>query len=768
MSARRVVKCLLILAVFVGSLQAELIVYDGFDYPAGSLGGNEGGSGWDPGSAWSGGQNVASPGLEYPYLPTVGNTAVAADDASYRSMPAGFDALNNTTWISFLCQDLETPEWCGVSTYNDGDESLFIGKPGNSRNLWGIHMYNVLGDAGAGTGAEDSQTSISERVFFVVRIVNGSSDARITAWINPDLDREPSDGSAFYDSEAAGHRAGRVPFNRIRIDGPGEAMFFDELRIGEAYADMAGASNQERASLLWPVEADPDVSPTPVLAWSPGIYAGEHDVYLGVSWDDVNTATIDDSSYQGRQEATIYSPDQLTLGQTHYWRIDEVNATPDQAVYKGNVWSFTVEPVAFAVPIGRVGAAASSVSDGQEPNNVVNGAGLNENDEHTILQEHMWLADDTDPTPSIVFTFAQVEKLDRTRVWNHNTQTEGILGFGVKEALIETSLDGETWSEFGTVTLAQASGSNNYRGDEVDLAGMVAKYVKLTALSNYSMISLPQKGLAEVRFYAVPMCARRESPASGSAGLDPRVALSWRSGREAVRHEVLLGTDPEALSTVATLDVAEYLASLDLDSTVYWRVDEINDDADPAVWEGGLWTLETAEYLTVDDMDRYKSEDGSYVWETWTDGFEDDTNGALLGHGGDDMETDNVYDGKSLPYYYGQGGAARSEASRAIGRDWGAHGIVSLSLMFYGAPSNVPGQMILKVDGQTIATYPVASDLTLPQWQAWTVDLPAEAQGDVQSLAIAIEGGSGLVLIDAIRLYARPGETITPELPDPG
>ena len=33
------------------------------------------------------------------------------------------------------------------------------------------------------------------------------------------------------------------------------------------------------------------------------------------------------------------------------------------------------------------------------------------------------------------------------------------------------------------------------------------------------------------------------------------------------------------------------------------------------------------------------------MWETWTDGFEDDTNGALLGHGGDNMETDIAYDG---------------------------------------------------------------------------------------------------------------------------
>ncbi len=219
---------------------------------------------------------------------------------------------------------------------------------------------------------------------------------------------------------------------------------------------------------------------------------------------------------------------------------------------------------------------------------------------------------------------------------------------------------------------------------------------------------------------------------------------------------MLLGTDPDALGVVATVDIPAYTASLDLDSTVYWRVNEINDDTAPAVWVGNLWSFETSEYITVDDMEAYKSQEGSYVWETWADGYEAEANGAQLGHNSNDMETDQVYDGrKSLPYYYGQGGTVSSEASRDIGRDWGDHGIAALSLMFYGAPSNTPGQMILKVNGQTIATYPVASDLTLAQWQPWTVDLPAEARGDVQTLAIGFEGGTGLVLIDAMRLYAQ-------------
>jgi hypothetical protein len=206
---------------------------------------------------------------------------------------------------------------------------------------------------------------------------------------------------------------------------------------------------------------------------------------------------------------------------------------------------------------------------------------------------------------------------------------------------------------------------------------------------------------------------------------------------------------------------------VDLESTVYWQVNEINDAMDPAVWEGQIWSMQTSEYITVDDMESYQSEEGSYVWETWIDGFGDDNNGALLGHNGDDMETGVSFDGRqSLPFYYGQGGAGTSEATRDIERDWGEHGIVSLSLMFYGAASNIAGQMYVKVNDAKIATYPLASDLTVPAWQAWTIDLPASALGNVKNLAIGIDGGTGLVLIDAIRLYNKASEQVSPVVPD--
>ncbi len=756
MNASRVVKCLLFLAVFVGSLQADLIVYDGFDYPVGSLEGNEGGVGWDPGVAWSGGQNVASPGLEYPSLKTVGNTASAADSASFRMMPTGFNALNNTTWISFLCLDLETPEWCGISTYNDGDESLFIGKPGNARNVWGIHLYNVLGDAGAKTGSEDSQTSISELVFFVVRIVNGSSDARITAWINPDLNREPSNDTAFYDSEAAGHKAARVPFNRIRIDGPGEAMFFDELRIGETYADVAGTSDQEKASLLQPGDGAPDVSATPVLAWSPGIYAGEHDVYLGVSWDDVNDATVDDSSYRGRQQATTYTPDQLTLGETYCWRIDEVNATPDQTVYKGNVWIFTVEPVAY--PVTNIVATTNGVSDTTGgPENTVNGSGLNANDDHSTEATDMWLASPSGADPVYIqYEFDGIYQLHEMLVWNYNVMFEPILGFGLKDVTVEYSLDGTEWTLLDDVVFARGTAAPDYAANTtVAFNGVATRFVRLTVIGGYG--AMPQYGLSEVRFMFIPAYAREPLPSDGAVGTSVDALLIWRSGRDAIAHDVSFGADPDALAVVETVATPSFTpGALDLDTTYYWKVDSVQE---AVTWEGAIWSFRTQAYLVVEDFESY-DDDENRIYETWIDGYGAADNGSQVGHLESPFaETMIVNSGRqAMPLFYDNTETSISEAELALAQDWAAHGITSLSLYFHGAANN-GGQLYVKINGAKVVYDGAETDIATPTWQLWNIDLSAVGgnMGSVTSLAIGIEGAgtSGVIYIDDVRLYAR-------------
>ncbi len=76
-----------------------------------------------------------------------------------------------------------------------------------------------------------------------------------------------------------------------------------------------------------------------ILNWSPGYSAQEHKVFFGISPDDVgpNAAPVD--SPKQPQDSNTYDPGGLELGETYYWRIDEVN---DTHTWTGEIWKFTV------------------------------------------------------------------------------------------------------------------------------------------------------------------------------------------------------------------------------------------------------------------------------------------------------------------------------------------------------------------------------------------------------------------------------------------
>jgi hypothetical protein len=429
----------------------------------------------------------------------------------------------------------------------------------------------------------------------------------------------------------------------------------------------------ETAQVEYPKSGAVDIPRDLTLTWAPGRYAAKHNVYLGTRRDDVSAASSTDPRgvlVSEGQTANSFDPGLLAFETTYYWRVDEVNAAPDDTVYPGDVWDFTIEPASYAIPPGDVSVTASSMDPAQDFNNTINGSGLNENDAHSNRQEDMWLAAGTDITPWIQFEFTQIHKLDKVHVWNHNSQTEAVLGFGIEEALLEYSLDGETWDELRTVILEQASGAAHYTGMDVALGGITAKVIKITALSNHSMLGLPQKGLAEVRFYAIAVLAREPMPVDGSTTPGVEVTLDWRPGREAVKHEVVFSQDELAVSDgsaiVATVETSSYdLGTLDLGRTYFWKINEMNDLGMPPVYEGDLWTFLTPEYRMIDDFERYRAEEGLRIWEHWFDGFDNPAdNGAVVGNG-DDAEKSVVYEGsQSMPIVFNNTTAPQSEVTR--------------------------------------------------------------------------------------------------------
>ncbi len=87
-----------------------------------------------------------------------------------------------------------------------------------------------------------------------------------------------------------------------------------------------------------------DVTQTPVLTWSPGVYAASHQVYFGTDKEAVENADTGSPEYKGSGNlgSESYEPGKLELNATHYWRIDEANNVNPDSPWTGNVWSFTV------------------------------------------------------------------------------------------------------------------------------------------------------------------------------------------------------------------------------------------------------------------------------------------------------------------------------------------------------------------------------------------------------------------------------------------
>jgi hypothetical protein len=140
-----------------------------------------------------------------------------------------------------------------------------------------------------------------------------------------------------------------------------------------------------------PADGAADVPRDVALSWMPGAFAAPtngHTVYFSENFSDVN-----DGIGGIAQNATTYAPAQrLDFGTTYYWRVDEVNGPPDFTVYEGKVWSFTTEPVAYA--IGNITATASSSDVDKGPENTINGSGL---DDSGLLhgkdaEGNMWLS----------------------------------------------------------------------------------------------------------------------------------------------------------------------------------------------------------------------------------------------------------------------------------------------------------------------------------------------------------------------------------------
>jgi hypothetical protein len=330
-----------------------------------------------------------------------------------------------------------------------------------------------------------------------------------------------------------------------------DVRIYDRVLTGDEIKNaMEGGIGYGIANTPDPADKAANTLPNIVLRWKPGQDSKTYDVYFGTSRSDVLNASPDNPMgvlLSAGQEATTYDAGRLAFGTTYYWRIDGIGAAPDFTVYKGNVWSFTVEPKTYKLPAASIKATASSVNNAtMGPEKTIDGSGL-VNGAHSTLETDMWLSKNGELTPWIQYEFDQVYALNEMLVWNSNQAMEPVVGYGLMNVTVEYSENGQDWATLDTLDFAQAPGEAGYTANTtVDFGGAAAKFVKLVVNSNWGGF-LPQYGLSEVQFSYTPVKATQLTPVSGTINLDSPVTLSWRPGREAVSHEIYLGTDKDNL-----------------------------------------------------------------------------------------------------------------------------------------------------------------------------------------------------------------------------
>jgi len=126
-------------------------------------------------------------------------------------------------------------------------------------------------------------------------------------------------------------------------------------------------------------------------------------------------------------------------------------------------------------------------------------------DRHSTNWYDGWVSCEKEENPNsglenshwIKYNFKAPYKLGKMQIWNVNDPKN--LFSGIKDAVIDYSMDGDSWENLGTFILDQGTGQGDYNGFEgPDFDGIEAQYVLITAKSSWGNNQCA--GLSEVRF----------------------------------------------------------------------------------------------------------------------------------------------------------------------------------------------------------------------------------------------------------------------------
>jgi len=113
------------------------------------------------------------------------------------------------------------------------------------------------------------------------------------------------------------------------------------------------------ASAPSPASGATDVDVDAILSWRPGREVASHDVYLGT---DPNAPAL-----AGSVAGPSLDTASLVLGQSYYWRVDEVNDTETPTIWESDLWSFSTKEFLVVDDF----ESYNDIAAGQEGSNLV-------------------------------------------------------------------------------------------------------------------------------------------------------------------------------------------------------------------------------------------------------------------------------------------------------------------------------------------------------------------------------------------------------------
>lgn len=157
-------------------------------------------------------------------------------------------------------------------------------------------------------------------------------------------------------------------------------------------------------------------------------------------------------------------------------------------------------------------------------------------DRHSTNLSDGWLSCQSSTNPNsargnshwIMYDLGDTYAITESTIWNFNTPQRinsynnepwslsplvGRLEDGMRDIMIDLSMNGQVWKEFGRFNIPKAPGSSFYQGTPgPDFGGKIARYILITGLSNHGGTCY---GLGEVRFNATAVTTGVSDPLAG-------------------------------------------------------------------------------------------------------------------------------------------------------------------------------------------------------------------------------------------------------------